>query len=210
MRLCVVTKYLRRGEYLLLFVAGLCAAYCALTAFDASRAMRSSRNFHIGEYAQAMPVRSAGLRVEAKSEAKSTKATDVIGRLEISEISLSAPIFSDDDSNSLLKGVGHIAGTAKPGGLGTLGLAGHRDTYFRSLRNIKKNMTIRVANQEGIYRYIVDSTEIVKPENVEVLDIASRPALTLVTCYPFYFVGAAPLRFIVHAHLLSASPDAIR
>jgi len=96
-----------------------------------------------------------------------------------------------------------------PGGLGTLGLAGHRDTYFRPLARIKPRMDIRVIDQSGTYHYSVDSTEIVKPEEVEVLDIRSRPELTLITCYPFYYVGAAPLRFIVHAHLLSALPDPV-
>ena len=130
-----------------------------------------------------------------------------MGRLEIPAIALSVPILSDYETESLLKGVGHIPGTAMPGGLGTLGLAGHRDTYFRPLAGIKPKMDIRVVDHDGVYHYAVDSTEIVKPEDVGVLDIQSRPELTLVTCYPFHYVGAAPLRFIVHAHLLSALPD---
>ena len=111
------------------------------------------------------------------------------------------------ESASLLRGVGHIEGTAVPGGLGTLGLAGHRDTYFRPLRHILAGMDIRVTDASGTYHYEVDSTEIVLPEQVDVLSIRSRPELTLVTCYPFDYIGAAPKRFIVHAHLLSASPD---
>ena len=112
------------------------------------------------------------------------------------------------ESSSLLRGVGHIEGTAVPGGLGTLGLAGHRDTYFRPLRHIQNGMDIRVTDATGTYHYEVDSTEIVLPEQVDVLAIRERPELTLVTCFPFDYVGAAPKRFIVHAHLLSMSPDA--
>jgi len=137
-------------------------------------------------------------------------ASVVIGRLEIPQISLSVPVMADYDPNSLLRGVGHIQGTAMPGGLGTMGLAGHRDTYFRPLRRIAAKMEIRVADETGMYHYEVDSTEVVTPEQVEVLEIRSRPELTLVTCFPFDYIGAAPKRFIVHAHLLSASPDAER
>lgn len=88
-----------------------------------------------------------------------------------------------------------------------MGLAGHRDTYFRPLRRIAAKMEIQVVDQIGTYHYEVDSTEVVTPEQVEVLEIRQRPELTLITCYPFDFVGAAPKRFIVHAHLLSAAPD---
>ena len=135
------------------------------------------------------------------------QAGDVIGRLEILPLGLSVPMTAGIESSSLLRGVGHIEGTAFPGGLGTLGLAGHRDTYFRPLRHIQTGMDIRVTDGSGTYHYEVDSTEIVTPEQVDVLAIRSRPELTLVTCYPFDYIGAAPNRFIVHAHLLSASPD---
>ena len=138
------------------------------------------------------------------------RAGDVIGRLEIPTLGLSVPMTAGIESSSLLRGVGHIEGTAVPGGLGTLGLAGHRDTYFRPLRHIQNGMDIRVTDATGTYHYEVDSTEIVLPEQVDVLAIRERPELTLVTCFPFDYVGAAPKRFIVHAHLLSMSPDAKR
>ena len=133
--------------------------------------------------------------------------SEPIGRLEIPSVGLTVPILADYETESLLHGVGHIPGTAMPGGLGTMGLAGHRDTYFRPLRAIRAKMDIRVSDRSGTYHYEVDSTEIVRPEDVQVLDIKERPELTLVTCYPFNFIGAAPRRFIVHAHLLSALPD---
>jgi sortase A len=133
----------------------------------------------------------------------------VIGRIEIPALALSAPITSDYDVNSLRLGVGHIPGTAVPGGLGTVGLAGHRDSFFRPLRKVAAKMEIRLVDKDGTYHYVVDSTEIVSPDKVEVLDIVARPKLTLITCFPFDYVGAAPKRFIVHAHLLSASPDGV-
>jgi sortase A len=133
----------------------------------------------------------------------------VIGRIEIPALALSAPITSDYDVNSLRLGVGHIPGTAVPGGLGTVGLAGHRDSFFRPLRKVTAKMEILLVDKSGTYHYVVDSTEIVSPDKVEVLDIVARPELTLITCFPFDYVGAAPKRFIVHAHLLSASPDGV-
>ncbi len=95
------------------------------------------------------------------------------------------------------------------GGLGTTALAGHRDTFLRPLRHVALKMEIRAVSGAGSYRYIVDSTEIVNPEQVHVLDIQDRPELVLITCYPFEYVGAAPQRFIVHAHLVSADPDPV-
>jgi sortase A len=143
----------------------------------------------------------------ADASVKSVGGSEVIGRLEIPQIDLSVPIMSNFESASLLKGIGHITGTAMPGGLGTLGLAGHRDTYFRPLRKIANKMEIRVTDTTGVYHYQVDSTEIVTPEQVQVLEIQSRPEMTLITCYPFDYIGAAPKRFIVHAHLMSVAAD---
>lgn len=130
-----------------------------------------------------------------------------LGSIEIPALALSAPIAPDIDADSLRTGVGHIRGTAVPGGLGTVGLAGHRDSFFRPLRRILPGMDIALTDITGKYHYIVDSTEIVTPDKVHVLDITQRPALTLITCFPFDYIGAAPRRFIVHAHLLSAAPD---
>ena len=131
----------------------------------------------------------------------------VIGRIEIPQIALSVPLMASISKDGLLRGAGHVPGPALPGGLGTIGIAGHRDTFFRPLRRIRPGMQIKVIGAAGAYRYRVDSTEIVDPEEVKVLDIASRPMLTLITCYPFNYIGAAPRRFIVHAHLLSVAPD---
>jgi sortase A len=130
-----------------------------------------------------------------------------LGTIEISALALSAPIAPDIDADSLRVGVGHIRGTAVPGGLGTVGLAGHRDSFFRPLRRILPGMDIALTDHTGKYHYTVDSTEIVTPDKVHVLDIAQRPTLILITCFPFDYIGAAPRRFIVHAHLLSAAPD---
>ncbi len=194
--------WLRRTEDALLLAGSLCALFCVTIAIQSASARRASEHLAV----VSDPQGSAGSGVPFASE--NADAATVIGRLEIPALGLSVPVLSNYETSSLLQGIGHIPGTALPGGLGTLGLAGHRDTYFRPLAKIRPGMDIRVSDRDGTYHYAVDSTEIVKPEDVAVLDIQDRPALTLVTCYPFYYVGAAPLRFIVHAHLLSALPDA--
>jgi sortase A len=117
------------------------------------------------------------------------------------------PVIDNDDPDSLREGVGHVPGTAVAGGLGNLVLAGHRDTFLRALRNIRTGMPIRVVSSEGTFLYVTDSTEIVMPEDVQVADMGRRPEMTLITCYPFNYIGAAPKRFIVHAHLLSLIPS---
>ena len=197
-----------RTELLLWIVGALCAAACALTGVRSLAAKRQAESFgRLPSSPQVAGGAPSTVPLVPNDPSAEAGASVVIARLEIPQLALSVPVMADFDPNSLLRGVGHIQGTAMPGGLGTMGLAGHRDTYFRPLRRIAPKMDIRVADRTGTYHYQVDSTEVVMPEQVEVLEIRSRPELTLITCYPFDYVGAAPKRFIVHAHLLSASPD---
>ena len=126
-------------------------------------------------------------------------AKGLIGRIEIPRLKLSAIVIEGDDSKTLRRAVGHIIGSPLPGQRGNVALTGHRDTFFRPLRNIRRNDTIVVTTLQGEYRYRVESTRIVSPNDVAVLDSTWDERLTLVTCYPFYFVGSAPDRFIVSA-----------
>jgi len=131
----------------------------------------------------------------------------VIGRLEIPNLHLVAMVQEGADAGTLRRAVGHIPGTALPGGHGNVGLAGHRDTFFRALREIQVNDAIDLRTEHGTYRYRVESTRIVGPREVQVLRSTAAASLTLVTCYPFYYVGSAPKRFIVRAGLESATPN---
>jgi sortase A len=126
-----------------------------------------------------------------------------LGRLEAPRLGLSVIVAQGVTSGTLRRSAGHIPGTALPGQQGNVGIAGHRDTFFRPLKEIQKDDTLTLTTLKGTYQYVVDSTEIVSPEDVQVLDPTGRPTLTLVTCYPFYYVGSAPNRFIVQAHLAS-------
>jgi sortase A len=171
-----------------------CAGYVLLCAAQAQVYRYRAANLAVAEATVQRPVSGAA-------------SGALIGRIDIPALHLSVAVLEDDQSKSLLRGLGHIPGTAELGGLGTVGLAGHRDTFLRPLRRIAPGMEIRAISSAGTYHYIVDSTEIVTPDAVDVLDIRSRPELTLITCYPFNYIGHAPRRFVAHAHLVSLSPD---
>ena len=123
----------------------------------------------------------------------------LIGRIEIPRLGLSAFVIEGTSATTLRRAVGHIPGTALPGQPGNVGISGHRDTFFRPLRNIQRNDVITLTTLLGEYSYRVVSTKVVSPYDVTVLDPSGNENLTLVTCYPFYFVGPAPKRFIVRA-----------
>lgn len=125
---------------------------------------------------------------------------DVVGRIEISRLNIAVIILEGTSGKTLRHAVGHITGTSLPGATGNVGIAGHRDTFFRGLRDIRNDDQITLTTVAGSYRYKVDSIRIVDPENVEVLKDSGESVVTLVTCYPFDFVGPAPKRFIVRAH----------
>jgi sortase A len=128
------------------------------------------------------------------------KEGNVLGRIEIPRLGLMVAILEGTTSRTLNVGVGHIKGTALPGEQGNIGIAGHRDTYFRALKNIQMGDEIRVQTATGLSRYKVNWVQIIAPDDIQVLAPSASSTLTLVTCYPFYFIGAAPKRFVVHAY----------
>jgi LPXTG-site transpeptidase (sortase) family protein len=127
--------------------------------------------------------------------------------LTIPSIDLTVPVFDGTDELVLNRGIGRIEGTARPGTSGNIGLAGHRDGFFRGLKHVEIGSHIDVQTLDGSRRYRVSETMIVDPSEVFVLDPTNVPAVTLVTCYPFYFVGHAPQRFIVRAILEPEQPE---
>ena len=123
----------------------------------------------------------------------------LIGRIKIPRVGVSAIVLHGVGSKTLRRGVGHIPGTPLPEHGGNIGLAGHRDSFFRALKDIRQNDTIELTTLDGTFEYKVEWTKIVTPKETGVLADEGAPALTLVTCYPFYYVGSAPKRFIVRA-----------
>jgi sortase A len=129
------------------------------------------------------------------------KAGSAVGRLEIPRLGISAVVRAGSDARTLRLAVGHIPGTALPGERGNVGLAAHRDTFFRRLGEIREEDEVRLVTPDGTFSYRVQGTQVVNPSDVWVLNPTASPALTLVTCYPFSYVGSAPRRFIVRAQL---------
>jgi sortase A len=135
----------------------------------------------------------------------------IIGRLTIPRLNLSAMVREGDDESVLSLALGHVPHTALPGQKGNVGIAGHRDTIFRSLRGIHKSDLIRLETvSSGSYLYQVISVDVVDPTDVSVLRPGRESELTLVTCYPFNYVGSAPERFIVKAREVDRTPPGSR
>ena len=138
-------------------------------------------------------------RVRAWRAALAADGPAPLAVLRIQRLRLEAPILEGTDDATPDRGVGHIDGTPEPGADGNTGLAGHRDGFFRVLKDITPGDTLELETLRATERYRVERTWIVTPDDVSVLDPTSSRAITLVTCYPFYFVGSAPQRFIVRA-----------
>jgi len=148
-------------------------------------------------------------RIKHYEESLGSNLAAPLAILRIARIHVEAPVLEGTDDLTLNRGLGHIAGTALFGKIGNVGIAGHRDGFFRGLKDIKVGDRIEVEEPGKVETYVVDQLEIADPRNVTVLRSRDRPELTLVTCYPFYYIGPAPRRFIVHAALVdSESPIA--
>jgi sortase A len=131
---------------------------------------------------------------------------NAIGEMEVPRLGMKA-IFVQGDSPKILRhAVGHISGTALPGEVGNVVLDGHRDTFFRPLRDIRQGDSITLKTPDGDFQYQVESTAVVPPSDVHVLQPSSEQTLTLITCFPFYYVGPAPKRFIVRARQIERLP----
>ena len=178
----------------ILFIAGaLTLSYVALTLLYAN---------HYQEAADSTLEKQIYTGQQHKAGLSKTIARegDVLGRIEIPRLKLRVAILEGTTAHTLGLGVGHIAGTAFPGTAGSIGIAGHRDTYFRGLKDIRKNDNILIQTALGISRYEVDWIRITDPADGGILAPTADSGLTLVTCYPFHYIGAAPERFVIHAH----------
>lgn len=193
---------LRRCALVCFSGGGLALSVYAYLSADASIYQRlCSRQFN-----SRVSIVSAGQGTESLNSTASTGSA--IGRIEIPRIGISVIVLEGDDQRTLRRGAGHIPGTALPGEEGNVAIAAHRNTFFRPLRNIRKNDIILLSSVESTSLYRVESTEVVEPSHTEVLENTAKPTLTLITCYPFFYVGAAPNRFVVRARRVSTRPRA--
>ncbi|MBZ5575332.1 MAG: class D sortase [Acidobacteriia bacterium] len=175
----------------LLFVGAIgMFAYCGFVLVDAHVFQNRERR-HLDQLIASPP-------------AAATSPQGLMGRIEIRRLGLSVIVEEGVSAGALRRAAGHIPGTALPGHAGNVGIAGHRDTFFRPLRNIRHNDVITLTTLFGSYQYRVVSAKVVSPNDVAVLDPSGSEVLTLVTCYPFYFVGPAPNRYVVRAERVPA------
>ena len=144
-------------------------------------------------------------RIAAYKEALALKMNPPLAVLSIPKLKLTAPVYEGTDDLTLNRGVGRIVGTTRLGENGNTGIAGHRDGFFRGLKDIANGDVVELDTGKERATYVVDGIEIVDPTDVHVLEPRAVAGITLVTCYPFYFVGDAPNRYIVHASLKEES-----
>jgi sortase A len=205
------SSVLRFAQRLLLWLGVAVLAYAGGTAayagiyqqyqswkFEHARVSAIARN--LKQEVAAPTVIKAAIAEEIVEGAIDLREGDLVGKLDVPRIGISVMVFQGLEKGTLIVGAGHVPGTPLPGAEGNVAIAAHRDTFFRKLEGIMAGDSIQFATVGGAYEYVVDSTEIVDPEDTQVMESRARPELTLITCYPFYFVGAAPKRFIVHAH----------
>jgi sortase A len=211
--------FLHWSRNLSLMIGALLLGYCGFVLLDA-RLYETYQSWRFQQALRKLELSSGGTETRHPSSLPAFKAGSnpartenpglisrgdaTLGRIEIGAIGLDAMIMEGTDAKTLRRAVGHISGTPLPGHQGNVAIAGHRDTFFRGLRNVRKNDEITLTTLAGSYRYRVDSIKTVEPDDMAVLDSSDAAILTLVTCYPFYFVGPAPKRFIVRAHRVSA------
>lgn len=190
-------------ERILLVVAIACLGYFGLMwadlQFEQRRENRELDRILHSREAAAPELRTSTNEVEGVRRAADAPHTGVLGRLEIPRLGVSATVREGDDARTLRQAVGHIPGTALPGASGNAGLAAHRDTFFQRLKDIRTRDAITFTSPDGIHHYIVEDILIVEPTNVSVLNDSESATLTLVTCYPFNYIGSAPKRFVVRA-----------
>jgi sortase A len=184
---------LLRATYYVFLASGIFAlVYCGYVAAEAYsyQAVQESRLESVDPSEKPRPV------IEGSA----------IGELKVPRLGLNAVFVQGDSPKILRHAVGHISDTALPGEPGNVVLIAHRDSFFRPLRNIRQGDTIEIQTPQSAFAYQVDWTEVVPPSDVEVLQSSLGNTLTLVTCFPFYYVGPAPKRFIVRAHRIGSLP----
>jgi sortase A len=200
-------QILKWSQRALLACGILLLGYCGFALVDAWMFQRrESRDLDRLLRDRLAPSQAAPQPVSSASPkaAPAAPVDGLIGRIEIPRLLLSVVVVEGVDKTSLRRAIGHIPGTALPGEPGNVGLAGHRDTFFRPLKDLKIEDEIRISTLKGRFRYQVVSLRVVDPDNVGVLASSGEKVLTLVTCYPFSFIGPAPKRWIVRARQVSS------
>ena len=181
-------------QWALIGLGAMLAVWCAVTIVET-------------HYVQSMPIPSARTALPGDWSnggypRGAIAAGTWLARLDAPSVHLSATVLEGSDDRTLSRAAGHLEETPRPGERGNVAIAGHRDTIFRPLRDLHAGDRLTLTTADRVYWYRVASTNIVEPDDVRVLEARNRPTLTLVTCYPFTFIGQAPQRYVVSADLV--------
>jgi sortase A len=191
----------RRDEWLRAIEGGLIAIAVVALAWYGAAWIAAARE----QAALADELERSRATLQASPRPSSTTAPlapgALVGRIAVTRLKLSALAREGVDARTLRGSAGHVPGSALPGEPGNAAFAAHRDTFFRPLQGVRQGDEIAVTTATGEFRYVVSGTRIVDPSDVSVLRASREPTLTLVTCYPFRYIGHAPKRFIVQARL---------
>ncbi len=178
-------RLLKAAFYIFLVAGLLCVGYAAYYL----AAERAYQTIELRKFEHAAPLAEPHVPITG----------EIVGQIQVPRLNLKAIIVEGDSGEVLSKAIGHIPGTAMPGEQGNVALAGHRDRLFRPLREIRKGDLITIDSPGGSSAYEVETTFVVTPAETDVLRAANRKELTLITCFPFNYVGSAPNRYIVRA-----------
>jgi sortase A len=197
-----VRRALVWGQYLFLAVGFVLIGYCAIVVSEAARYQiwaRAHLTEGIFELRKASTTSTAADAISQQSHLLSGREPTLVGTIDIPRVHISVMVAEGTSARVLQLAAGHVTGTALPGEPGNVVLAAHRDTFFRRLGELKSGDYIRLAVPGRQYAYSVRFADIVGPNETWILEPSPGQSLTLVTCYPFYFVGPAPKRFVIRA-----------
>jgi sortase A len=180
------TYILRSACYFFLAFGVLALGYAGFVFADS----HAYQTLEMKKFKQVSPLSEPRILVEG----------DVIGEIQVPRLGLNAMVVQGDSTAILRQAVGHLSKSALPGEWGNVALAGHRDTFFRPLRDIRLGDEIKFKTRERSFEYRVESIEVVAPTDIRVLESSTGHDLTLLTCFPFHYVGPAPNRLVVRAH----------
>jgi sortase A len=215
--------WLRKLEHLLLIVGALMLAFYVAARLDQAtlsdaelHGFKSRRVVSAAEPRQVAPNAAnpdfslwSERRIRDYQESLAAHFAPAIAILRISKIQLEVPVLEGTDDLSLNRGVGHVVSTDDSGRNDNMAIAGHRDGFFRGLKDVGLGDMIEIDTPERTDTYVIDRITIVDPNDVSVLQARPFKSLTLITCYPFYFVGSAPKRFIVQASIADSAANAV-
>jgi len=195
----------RHGKALLLWISGLCLV-CGVSALGWYFYTQAVAHIFQRREALQFDVPAAEQLRGQQRNCRFRKATrgESIGRIDIASLGLSVVVLEGDDPRTLRLGAGLVPGTARPGQAGNIAIAAHRDSFFRPLRDIRQGDLIQFTTNRGSDTYAVEWVKVVNPGDTQVLAATREPTLTLITCYPFNYIGPAPERFVVRAKEIAA------